>query len=111
MRIIFVRHGEPDYAHDCLTPTGRRQAAAAAQRLAGELCAMNAERRSVEDRVFREALEMLGEARHPEGPIVRASENWHHGVSGIVASRLAERFGVPAVIICLPRLVSQRCSV
>ena len=36
MRIIFVRHGEPDYAHDCLTETGRRQAAAAAERLAGE---------------------------------------------------------------------------
>ncbi len=36
MRMIFVRHGEPDYAHDCLTETGRQQAAAAAQRLAGE---------------------------------------------------------------------------
>ncbi len=36
MRIIFVRHGEPDYAHDCLTETGRRQAAAAAERLSGE---------------------------------------------------------------------------
>lgn len=36
MRIIFVRHGEPDYAHDCLTDEGRRQAAAAADRLAGE---------------------------------------------------------------------------
>ena len=36
MRIIFVRHGEPDYACDCLTETGRRQAAAAAERLAGE---------------------------------------------------------------------------
>ena len=36
MRIIFVRHGEPDYEHDCLTETGRRQAAAAAQRLSGE---------------------------------------------------------------------------
>ena len=36
MRIIFVRHGEPDYAHDCLTEEGRRQAAAAARRLAGE---------------------------------------------------------------------------
>lgn len=36
MRIIFVRHGEPDYANDCLTPTGRRQAEAAARRLAGE---------------------------------------------------------------------------
>ena len=36
MRIIFVRHGEPDYARDCLTEVGRRQAAAAAERLAGE---------------------------------------------------------------------------
>lgn len=34
MRIIFVRHGEPDYEHDCLTETGHRQAAAAAERLA-----------------------------------------------------------------------------
>jgi len=37
MRIIFVRHGEPDYEHDCLTPTGRIQAAAAAERLQGEV--------------------------------------------------------------------------
>ena len=36
MRIIFVRHGEPDYARDCLTEAGRRQAAAAAERLAEE---------------------------------------------------------------------------
>lgn len=36
MRIIFVRHGEPDYANDCLTDLGRRQAEAAARRLAGE---------------------------------------------------------------------------
>lgn len=36
MRFIFVRHGEPDYARDCLTETGKRQAAAAAVRLEGE---------------------------------------------------------------------------
>ena len=36
MRIIFVRHGEPDYAHDCLTPIGRLQAEAAAKRLERE---------------------------------------------------------------------------
>lgn len=36
MRIIFVRHGEPDYEHDCLTETGMLQAAAAAERLADE---------------------------------------------------------------------------
>lgn len=36
MRILFVRHGEPDYERDCLTDEGRRQAEAAAERLAGE---------------------------------------------------------------------------
>lgn len=36
MRIIFVRHGEPDYLNDCLTAVGRAQAAAVAERLAGE---------------------------------------------------------------------------
>ena len=36
MRIIFVRHGEPDYARDCLTETGWAQARLAAERLAPE---------------------------------------------------------------------------
>ena len=36
MRIIFVRHGEPDYERDCLTETGKRQAEAAAVRLERE---------------------------------------------------------------------------
>ena len=36
MRIIFIRHGEPDYEHDCLTGPGRIQAQAAAERLREE---------------------------------------------------------------------------
>ncbi|MBR4186654.1 MAG: histidine phosphatase family protein [Clostridia bacterium] len=36
MRIVFVRHGEPDYEHDCLTPLGELQAEAAAERLREE---------------------------------------------------------------------------
>ncbi|MBP1586671.1 MAG: histidine phosphatase family protein [Lachnospiraceae bacterium] len=36
MRIIFVRHGEPDYEHDCLTETGKVQAVLAAKRLKDE---------------------------------------------------------------------------
>ena len=36
MRIIFLRHGEPDYENDCLTNAGREQAAALAERLSGE---------------------------------------------------------------------------
>ena len=36
MRILFIRHGEPDYALDCLTALGRVQARAAAVRLREE---------------------------------------------------------------------------
>ena len=36
MRIIFVRHGHPDYVHDCLTDLGHLQATAAAERLRDE---------------------------------------------------------------------------
>ncbi len=36
MRIIFIRHGEPDYDNDCLTENGRIQAESTAKRLEGE---------------------------------------------------------------------------
>ena len=36
MRIIFVRHAQPNYQLDCLTPIGHRQAQAAAERLKEE---------------------------------------------------------------------------
>lgn len=36
MRILFVRHGHPNYELDCLTELGHLQAQAAAQRLTGE---------------------------------------------------------------------------
>ena len=36
MRLIFVRHGEPDYKNDCLTENGVLQAKATAQRLRQE---------------------------------------------------------------------------
>lgn len=36
MRIVFVRHGHPDYANDSLTELGCRQATACAEKMAGE---------------------------------------------------------------------------
>ena len=36
MRLIFVRHGEPDYQKDCLTENGKKQAVSAAMRLKDE---------------------------------------------------------------------------
>jgi len=36
MRLIIVRHGQPDYEHDCLTPIGHEQARDTAERLKDE---------------------------------------------------------------------------
>lgn len=36
MRLIFVRHGDPNYAENCLTPIGHLQAQAVAKRLINE---------------------------------------------------------------------------
>lgn len=36
MRIVFVRHGHPNYENDCLTPLGKQHAEAAAERLLEE---------------------------------------------------------------------------
>ena len=36
MRILFIRHGDPNYTDDCLTPLGHVQAKAAAERVKNE---------------------------------------------------------------------------
>lgn len=36
MQLLFIRHGEPDYANDCLTANGRIQAQSTAERLRNE---------------------------------------------------------------------------
>ena len=70
--------------------------------LARTLCELNRERQRIEQEIFAQCIQLL-EAR-PElarDAIVLADKSWHQGVVGIVASRLAERFSVPAFMICL----------
>ena len=43
MKIYFVRHGDPNYRHDCLTELGHKQAQAAAKRLKEIVSAENEE--------------------------------------------------------------------
>ena len=69
--------------------------------LAAELDRLNAERRAVEAAV-REAALAQAEARGMDGPLVwAAGEGWHPGVVGIVAARLKEASGRPAIVIGL----------
>ncbi|MCC5985130.1 MAG: single-stranded-DNA-specific exonuclease RecJ [Rhodobacteraceae bacterium] len=67
--------------------------------LAEKLDALNAERRAIEAAVRAEAMAQA-ETRGTDGPLVwAAGEGWHPGVIGIVAARLKEAFGRPAVVI------------
>jgi single-stranded-DNA-specific exonuclease len=71
-----------------------------ADRLSLWLDTLNSRRQQIEEAAYQEALSLLNEkgAGHA---IVLASEKWHKGVIGIVASRLAEAFYRPAFIFSI----------
>jgi single-stranded-DNA-specific exonuclease len=76
--------------------------AAEAEALAAELDRENQARQEIERRILDEALQDA-RARVGSGArgLVLAREGWHPGVVGIVASRVAERFHRPAVLVAL----------
>ena len=71
-----------------------------AARLANELCELNRRRQALETDIWDDASKMMS-GTAPETPIVLASEKWHQGVIGIAASKLAEQYSLPTVMICL----------
>ncbi len=68
--------------------------------LAAALCQLNRRRQNVEAEIYAQAVAMLGGQSEPDA-IVLAGEDWHQGVVGIVASRLAEEYRCPTFLICL----------
>jgi single-stranded-DNA-specific exonuclease len=73
-----------------------------AARIAVLLDRLNRERKAIETAMLDEAMALADRCveADPEVPIlVVASESFHKGVVGLVASRLAERFGRPACVI------------
>jgi single-stranded-DNA-specific exonuclease len=71
-----------------------------ARALAAELDRLNEERRAIEQIVL-EGAERLAEEQADAPVILVSAEGWHPGVIGIVAGRLKERFGRPAIVIAL----------
>ncbi len=72
-----------------------------AEELAEEIQAMNVARQKTETDIFNDVNRMI--AKNPSlvhgRIIVVDGEGWHQGVIGIVASRIVERFGKPAIVI------------
>ncbi len=71
-----------------------------ARDMAARLSALNEERRAIEQAV-QEAAELQVEGQHNRAVIVLAGAGWHPGVIGIVAGRIKEKTGKPALVIAL----------
>ncbi|MFN4280240.1 single-stranded-DNA-specific exonuclease RecJ [Thermosynechococcus sp.] len=91
------RIGDPQVVIDLLTT----EDACRAQELAALCEATNRRRQELCTEIEREAishLEATGFDPQQEWVLVIVRPNWHHGVIGIVASRLVERYGIPVFI-------------
>lgn len=90
------RMGSPDRAVRLLISGYDEETAA----LSADICADNEERRRVEASISEAAFADI-EARGllNDRVIVVDGEDWHHGVIGIVASRITDRYGKPCIVL------------
>ncbi|UCD94745.1 MAG: single-stranded-DNA-specific exonuclease RecJ, partial [Candidatus Zixiibacteriota bacterium] len=93
------RLGDAELAIKLLTTKDEKLAAEIARKLDKE----NQRRKNIDEKTLNDALEqMRGVVDLDEDrAIVLASEGWHQGVIGIVASRLVEKFHLPTVMIAI----------
>lgn len=72
-----------------------------AEALAKELDEENRQRQETENRILEEAVSYVEKNLDPasEKVLVVCGEGWHHGVVGIVSSKITERYNRPSIII------------
>ena len=72
-----------------------------ANRITEKLNEYNKKRQDIEKRMFEEAVQIIEKENLKEkNAIVLGGENWHHGVIGIVASKITELYYKPSILIC-----------
>ncbi|MBQ9280393.1 MAG: single-stranded-DNA-specific exonuclease RecJ [Clostridia bacterium] len=92
------RMGRADLALSLLLTNSAEEA----YQIALELNEINKQRQSVEKSILESAIQIIEQDKLYENDvIVVASENWHHGVIGIVASKIVELYYKPTILICL----------
>ncbi len=90
------RLGDAGPALELLLCTDRQRA----REYARDLDQANSDRRAEQARVLDEALALL-ERRPPGAAVVVGGRGWAHGVVGIVAANLAERYQRPAFVVAI----------
>ncbi len=93
------RLGQARLAVELLTTDNPQRA----RQLAEYVDELNKSRQTVERRMFRQARELVDESPGwtDHRALVLAHPDWHVGVVGIVAGRIAEHFARPAIVIAL----------
>lgn len=91
------RMGTSDIAFDLLLTDDPAEAAV----LAGKLEEINSKRREIESILSDEALAKVEEGYAGGRVVVVGGAGWHEGVKGIVASRIVNRYHVPALLFTI----------
>ena len=69
--------------------------------LTQKLNAYNKERQEIEKNIFADAVEQINTNNLQEkNTIVLMGKNWHHGVIGIVSSKITEMYFKPSILLC-----------
>ncbi len=73
-----------------------------ARQIAESLNRENEERQRIENEILNQSLNLIDASIdfQKDKAIILTHEGWHHGVVGIVAARLVERFHRPTILIC-----------
>lgn len=71
-----------------------------AREIAKRLDQYNQERQTAEKKIFEEAVQMIETSEKDKAGIILGSPNWHHGVIGIVSSKVTDLYFKPSVLVC-----------
>lgn len=71
-----------------------------AKKIALRLNEYNKERQDIEKRIYEDAVNKIEKSEKNKQALVLGSENWHHGVIGIVASKITDLYFKPSILIC-----------
>ena len=72
-----------------------------ASEIAAELNRENSLRQDISRQIQEQAEALLAQEEHIDTAIVLASEGWHQGVIGIVASRLVDKYHLPTILLSI----------
>lgn len=71
-----------------------------AKRITDRLNKYNSERQSIEKEIFEQAIKQIEKEGNDKKAIILGGNGWHHGVIGIVASKITEMYFKPSILVC-----------